>query len=232
MTNEYLNLEKILNISFKNRRLLEQAFIHRSYLNETRSKSLFSNERLEFLGDSILSFIISENLYLQFPKLPEGDLTNYRSSLVRTQTLSLVAKTLNLSAYLKMSKGEKESDGVNNPSLLANTVEALIGAIYLDQGLMAVKNFIDQFIFVNLKEIIKNKSFKDYKSLFQEIIQEKIKNSPVYKVIESWGPDHDKNFKIGVFVNRQLLGEGTGKSKQIAEQEAAKQGIEKWREIG
>lgn len=227
MSDNYQELENLLKIKFNNPSLLEQAFIHRSYLNETQSQHSASNERLEFLGDSILSFTVSEFLYQKFPDSPEGDLTNYRSSLVCTKTLSGIAKKLNLGFYLKMSKGEKKSGGENNPSLLANTVESLIGAIYLDKGLNSVRNFINQFLVPVLSEIIKNKSFKDYKSLFQEKVQEKTRISPVYKVIDSWGPDHAKNFKIGVYVGKTLVAEGTGKSKQEAEQLAAKTAIEK-----
>ncbi len=163
MVTDYQELEKLLKIKFKNLKLLEEAFIHRSYLNEARGKYLTSNERLEFLGDSILSFITSEFLYHKFPNLPEGDLTSYRSALVCAKTLSCVAKKLNLGAYLKMSKGEKEGGGMENPTLLANTVEALIGAIYLDQGIETVKNFIANFILTFLPEIIKNKAFKDFR---------------------------------------------------------------------
>lgn len=231
MSNNYQDLEKLLKLKFKDISLLEQAFIHRSYLNESRKKYLVSNERLEFLGDSILSFTVSEYLYKKFPKLPEGDLTSYRSALVCAKTLSKVARKLNLGVYLKMSKGEKEGGGMENPTLLANTVEALIGATYLDQGIKAAQNFINTFILPYLPEIIKGKTFKDFKSYFQEIVQEKTKVSPIYKVLESWGPDHAKIFKIGVFVNNKLLGEGIGKSKQEAEQNAAKAGIEKWREM-
>jgi len=232
MPSGYQELEKLLKFEFKNKFLLEQAFIHRSYLNEARRKYLISNERLEFLGDSILSFTISELLYQKFPKFPEGNLTSYRSVLVCAKTLSAVAQRLELGKYLKMSKGEKESGGMNNPTLLANTIEALIGAIYLDQGMKKAQDFIYQFILPNLTEIIKNKAFKDYKSYFQEIVQEKIKDSPIYKVLDSWGPDHAKNFKIGVYVAGNLIGEGKGKSKQEAEQQAAKAGIEKWKKIG
>lgn len=231
MSINYQDLEKSLNIQFKNQSFLELAFTHRSYLNEARQKYLTSNERLEFLGDTILSFIVSNFLYQQFPKIPEGDLTNYRSALVCARTLSVVAKKLNLGLYLKMSKGEENGGGKDNPSLLANTVESLIGAIYLDKGVNTTRDFIYKFILPNLTEIIKNKRVKDYKSLFQEVVQEKSKISPVYKVLDSWGPDHAKNFKIGVFINKELISQGCGKSKQEAEQEAAKTGIEKWEKI-
>lgn len=229
--NDFDDLIKLLGLKFKDISLLELAFVHRSFLNESKGKHEFSNERLEFLGDAILSFIVSNKIYHEFPNLPEGDLTNYRSALVCAKTLAIVSQKLGLGKYLKMSKGEKESGGKDNPSLLANTVEALIGSIYLDQGLEVVKKFIDKYILSELSDIIENKSFKDYKSLFQELVQNKIKLSPIYQVTDSWGPDHAKNFKIGVIVEGKLIAEGVGKSKQEGEQAAAKAGIENWNKM-
>ncbi|OGG26926.1 ribonuclease III [Candidatus Gottesmanbacteria bacterium RIFCSPLOWO2_01_FULL_39_12b] len=222
-------LEKKLNIIFHNSLLIQQAFIHRSYLNET-NKQIESNERLEFLGDSILSFLVSEYLYSTYKHLPEGELTNLRSSIVKTTALSSVAKSLDLGSFLFLSKGEIEGGGRDNPSILADTFEALLGAIYLDQGLKVTNKLLSSFLFPILETVIKEKSYKDSKSKFQEIVQNKTKFSPIYKVIEEKGPDHAKEFTIGVYVNNQLWGWGYGKNKQEAEQLAASNALEKWPE--
>lgn len=212
---------------FKNQNLKETAFTHRSYLNETSRKKLSSNERLEFLGDSILSLIVSGYLYQNFPQLEEGDLTNLRAALVRTQTLAKVAKKLKLGPELKLSHGEEESGGRNNPTLLTNTFEALIGALYLDQGIEVVNNFVRTNLLSELEEIIKKGTYKDFKSRFQEIVQEKKRISPVYRVLESSGPDHAKRFLVGVYVGQKLWGKGQGSSKREAEQNAAQLALEK-----
>lgn len=222
------NLENILNLKFKNSRLLFQALTHRSYLNESK-KNFGSNERLEFLGDAVLELIVSEYLFNLYPSFPEGKLTNFRSSLVKTPTLAKVAKKIQLGKFLKMSRGEEDGAGRENQTLLANALEALIGALYLDKGVDAVKKFLSFYLFPFLSEIIKTGAYKDYKSYFQEIVQEKTKISPVYKVITEQGPDHDKKFIVGVYLQEKLLGKGKGRSKQEAEQMAAHQGIEKWK---
>lgn len=221
-------IEKKINIDFKNKHLLEQAFIHRSYLNEVKKKRLASNERLEFLGDSVLAFLTSSFLYENSPQ-PEGVLTNLRSAIVCTKTLSKIAKKLNLGEFLKLSKGEEKEGGRENPSILANTFEALLGAIFLDQGIPVAKHFLEGFLFPYAKKIISKEDIKDPKSLFQELVQEKIKVSPIYKVLKEEGPDHAKKFEVGVFVEEKLYGVGFGKSKQEAEEEAAKIAIERWR---
>lgn len=223
------DLERKTKISFKKRRHLERAFIHRSYLNEVREKDLSSNERLEFLGDAVLAFLTSSFLFQNFPERKEGELTNLRSAIVCTKTLSQMARRLNLGQFLKLSKGEEREGGRENPSILADSFEALLGAIYLDQGIGMANTFLKKNFFPYAKKIIANKSLKDPKSFFQEIVQEKIKNSPLYKVLEEEGPDHDKQFKVGVFVEEKLWGEGIGKSKQEAEEKAAEQAIEKWK---
>lgn len=222
------NLIKLLNIKIKNIDLIKAAFIHRSYLNEVKIK-IQSNERLEFLGDSILSFLISRHVYLLYPKLPEGELTNLRSSVVKTVTLSKIAKELELGKYLKMSHGEEEGGGRINPSILADTFEALLGAIYLDTGLESVEQIISRHLMVMIPKIFKDKTYKDAKSSFQEMVQEKTKISPVYKVISEKGPDHAKEFTVAVFVNSENWGVGIGHSKQEAEQQAAIAAIEKWK---
>lgn len=213
------NLPKIHNEA-----LFQQAFTHRSYLNESK-KELESNERLEFMGDSILSFVVSEHLYKTFPDFDEGILTNLRSLLVNTKSIAQAARILELGKYLKLSRGEEESKGRENESLLANSFESFIGALYLDQGIEAVKAFIGTMLFPQIDEIVKNKAFKDPKSLLQEYVQARKQSSPVYKVLNEEGPPHAKTFTIGAFVNQELIGEGLGKSKQDAEEEAAKKAL-------
>lgn len=222
-------IEQQLNFSFKKKSLLEQAFIHRSYLNEAKGKGFSSNERLEFLGDAVLELLTSSFLYQNFPKKNEGILTNLRSAIVCTKTLSEIAKGLNLGKFLKLSKGEKKEGGSKNSSILADTFEALLGAIYLDQGLNQTKAFLEKNFFPYAKRIITNKNLKDPKSLFQETVQEKIKISPLYKVLKEEGPDHVKKFTVGVFVKEKIWGEGKGKNKQKAEEKAAEMAIEKWK---
>lgn len=222
----YQKLFSKLNISFKEQNLVDQVFTHRSYLNEAK-KQLSSNERLEFLGDSILSFLVSEYLYNNYPELPEGELTNLRSSIVKTKTLALVASELDLGNYLFLSKGEEEGDGRKNHSLLADTFEALLGAVYLSSGLNNVKSIITSFLLPKLTKIIEEKEYKDAKSSFQELVQDIYRVSPNYKVLEETGPDHSKQFTVGVYVNDTLFGKGQGKSKQEAEQVAAHVALEK-----
>lgn len=200
------------------------AFVHRSYLNEHPQQKLTSNERLEFLGDAIMEFIVSEVLYQKFPNYSEGKLTSLRSKLVCDRSLSKIAKKLQLGDYLLLNRGEEESGGRENPTLLSNTFEAVLGAIYLDQGLLAVKKFLNTYLFPTVKEA---KKFKDYKSDFQEIAQKKFKITPIYKTLKETGPDHAKTFVVGVYLGKKLYGKGVGKSKQEAEQSAAKNALEK-----
>jgi len=211
---------------FINKKLFEQAFIHRSYLNEAKEK-VESNERLEFLGDSILSFIVSEALFTRYPQYDEGVLTNIRSLLVNTKTLAAIAATLGFGEYLLLSKGEEEAKGRQNQSLLADSFESYIGALLLDQGLPTVKNFIEQTLFPRMEEIVESKQFKDPKSLFQEYTQAQNHTSPIYKVLKETGPSHAKIFTVGVYVKDALIGEGSGRSKQEAEEMAAKLALEK-----
>lgn len=211
---------------FKNQQLFQHAFIHRSYLNETKEQ-IESNERLEFLGDSILSFVVSEHLYRNYPQFDEGILTNLRSLVVNTKSLALVAKELEFGQMLKLSRGEEDSHGRENESLLANTFEAFLGALFLDQGIDAVKVFLNETIIPLIETYVQKKVFKDPKSLLQEYVQSKKQNSPAYKVLHEEGPAHAKRFTIGVFVAGELVGQGTGKSKQEAEESAAEQALEK-----
>ena len=228
MENNLNRLEKDIEISFKDKNLLKTTFIHRSYLNEHPQESLPHNERLEFLGDSVLGLVVSEKLYTRFPTYPEGDLTNLRSSLVNAKTLSKAAISLNLGDYLFLSKGEEATGGRKRLYILANTFEALIGAVYLDQGVDMATVLIEKKLLIFLDHIIKNKLYKDFKSLLQEKSQEKIGFTPVYKVTDEKGPDHAKIFKIAVFLRNKKIAEGEGNSKQSAEQEAAKAALETW----
>ena len=211
---------------FINKQLLIQAFTHRSYLNETK-KQIESNERLEFLGDSILSFVISEYLYKTYPDFNEGILTNLRSLVVNTKSLAKAAKKLGFGQHLYLSKGEEESKGRENESILANTFESVIGALYMDQGISAANEFIGNTIILEIDGYVKKRVFKDPKSLLQENVQARKQNSPVYKVIQEEGPAHAKIFTIGVFIENEQLGEGVGHSKQEAEESAAEKALEK-----
>jgi len=225
--NNYKNLEKKLGIEFKNPKLLIEALTHRSYLNEVPQEKRSSNERLEFLGDSILSFIISEWLFSHFPHSPEGTLTAFRSNLVKTETLAKTAQKLSLGNYLFLSKGERKSGGQENPTILANTLEAVVGAIFLDRGLDLVKKFIHSQFKTILQNLTVKGELKDFKSLLQEKTQAKNKLSPTYKTVKEAGPSHAKVFTVEVFLGKKLLGKGQGKSKQAAEEEAAKNALEK-----
>ena len=211
---------------FNNKALFENAFTHRSYLNETKEK-ITSNERLEFLGDSILSFIVSTYLYQTYPHYDEGVLTNLRSQLVNTKSLAAIAKELDFGKYLLLSKGEEESKGRQNESLLANCFEAYIGALFLDQGIEEVRDFLSLTLFPQVEGYVTNRLFKDPKSLLQEFVQAQKQNSPSYKVLHEEGPPHAKVFTVGVFVGTNKLGEGVGKSKQEAQESAAKLALEK-----
>lgn len=212
--------------TFKNQALFDQAFTHRSFLNETREQ-ITSNERLEFLGDSIISFLVSDFLYKKYPEYNEGILTNLRSLLVNTKSLGNLAKDLDFGNLLKLSKGEHEAQGRENQSLLADSFEAFVGALFIDQGLQAVDEFISQTLLIQIPELVEQKTFKDPKSLLQEFVQSKKKGSPVYKVVTEEGPAHAKIFTVGVYIAGVLMGQGTGKSKQQAEENAAKLALEK-----
>lgn len=215
-----MNLPKL-----RNSKLFEEAFTHRSYLNEAKLK-IASNERLEFLGDSIISFAISNYLYSKYPDFDEGDLTNLRSLMVNTKSLSNIARELQMGKLLKLSRGEEESEGRENITLLENSFEAFVGALFLDQEMVNVVKFLDSVLFPKIQELVNKKAFKDPKSLFQEKVQSRRQGSPSYKVLEETGPAHAKTFKVGVFVGGKKLGEGSGKSKQIAEESAAKAALE------
>jgi ribonuclease-3 len=218
-------LEQRLDIKFNNNDLIETAFTHRSYLNEHKNV-LEHNERLEFLGDAVLELIVTEYLYKNF-QAAEGDLTNWRSALVKRETLAQVAREVELQEYLKLSKGEDLSGGRNKDYILANTVEALIGAMYLDLGYETVRKFLDKQLLVKLQLILDKGLHIDSKSSFQEESQSIVGITPEYKLLKEEGPDHEKTFTIGVFLKENLIAEGSGSSKQAAEQNAAEAGLKK-----
>ncbi len=208
-------------ISFSDQTLLKTALTHRSALNEKKGSDQ-SNERLEFLGDAILELVVSDFLFKTYPQLPEGRLTQKRAAMVQTKTLAAAALKLNLGQKLIMSKGEKKAGGQTNVSLLANTFEALIGAVYLDQGFTKAAEFIYQNLLQNLNLLLNQADIHDFKSQLQEAWQKQFKTAPKYQLVNSFGPDHSKTFIVKVFLKGKLMGEGRGKSKQAAEQTAAK----------
>jgi len=218
-------LEAVIGYKFNNKEILQEALTHRSYLNEHPSWKVHHNERLEFLGDAALEIVISEYLYKKYPKKPEGDLTSFRASLVNYLFLSRVARGIGLEHFLYLSKGEAKDSEKARDVILANAIEALIGAMYLDGGLEQVGVFAKKFIAIHLDEIISKELYKDAKSLLQEYSQEKLKLTPAYNLIEEWGPDHKKNFRMGVYLGSKLIAEGEGPSKQEAELDAARKAV-------
>lgn len=219
--------EQSTGVTFKNKDLLKQAFIHRSYLNEHRNLGLDHNERLEFLGDAVLELAVTHFLYNKFPENKEGDLTAYRSALVNTNTLSDAATRLGMNAFLLLSKGEAKDTGRARQIILADATEAVIGAIHLDRGYDIAKDFINKYIIqaIDIKRIFKDKLWLDPKSRFQELAQDKSGITPVYKLLKEEGPDHEKEFTIGVYLGNAIIGSGKGLSKQEAEQSAAENAL-------
>ena len=213
-----------LKDKIKNSDLFKTAFTHRSYLNEHSEYKNPSNERLEFLGDAVLQLLSSEYLYKNYPDRPEGELTNYRSALVNTRSLASEAKRLAYGQLLLLSKGEETSGGRESEYILANTFEAVLGAFYLEDGLDFCREFVEREL---LYKVVQKKLYKDSKSVLQEASQEKFGVTPQYKLLDTWGADHEKMFKIGVFVDGKPFGEGEGNSKQKAEQLAAIKGLDK-----
>lgn len=218
-------LESKIKIKFNKKDLLQQAVTHRSYLNENRGYELDHNERLEFLGDAVLELVVTEYLYNNFPN-PEGELTNWRASLVNKDMLASVSRGLEVGEFLLMSRGEAKDTGRAREYLLANALEAIIGAIYLDQGYDPSKKFILDNIVVHLERVIREKLYLDPKSLFQEESQDKVGITPSYKVISEAGPDHNKKFVVGVYLEEEEVAQGEGASKQEAQRNAAKNGLE------
>lgn len=217
----------LLGVKFKDPSLLEMALTHRSFINEhKKQQKLEHNERLEFLGDAVLQLVVTDHLYNNYAQ-PEGVLTNWRSALVKTQALAQAAKDLNLAEYINLSRGEAKGSERAKLQITANAVEALIGAIYLDQGYAAAKGFIESYIISRLPEIIKTGTWLDAKTKYQELAQEKEGITPIYEVLEESGPDHDKHFMVGVYLGDKLMGKGSGSSKQIAQQSAAANALKK-----
>ena len=223
---DFDSFEKKLELTFKDKALLKQAFVHRSYINENKSNDLSHNERLEFLGDAVLELIATDYLFKKYQDKPEGELTAYRSALVNSVTLSKVAAELGINDFLFLSHGESKDTGRARQYIMADAIEALIGAIYIDQGYDIAKMFIEKNILFLIDDIVSQKSWLDAKSFLQETAQEKVGSTPLYKTLRENGPDHDKHFTVGVFLGNDMAGTGEGKSKQEAEQDAARKALE------
>jgi len=221
----FLDFQEKVGINFKNQNLLKEALTHRSYINENPSWDVPHNERLEFLGDAVLELIITENLFEKYPQYDEGTLTSVRAALVNYVSLSKIAREIGLGDYIFMSKGEAKDTGKAREVILANAIEAFLGAVYLDQKYEITSEFIKKTIFIYADEIIEKSLYRDSKSLFQEIVQDRFKVTPSYQVIEESGPEHKKIFKVGVFVKSNKIADGEGYSKQEAEVEAAKNAL-------
>lgn len=227
---DFTQFETRTGIKFKDANLLQQAFTHRSYLNEHPKQRIEHNERLEFLGDAVLELVVTNYLFNRFPEKPEGDMTAYRAALVNTVMLSDVALGLGFNDFLLLSRGEAKDIGKARQYILANTYEAVIGAIFIDQGYAVAEKFITESLFPRLEGVLKSHSWQDAKSKFQEKAQEIVSVTPSYTVLDESGPDHDKHFLVGVFLGEEEAGKGEGKSKQEAEQEAARDALKnkKW----
>lgn len=224
---ELADLEQTLGVTFLNKDTLQQALVHRSYLNEHPDFRLGHNERLEFLGDAVLELVVTEHLYLNYQN-PEGELTNWRAALVNAEMLAELCNKLEIEPYLHLSRGESKDAGSKaRKYILANAFEAIIGAIYLDQGWIGAKKFIDERVLSQLERVLKNQLYIDPKSRFQEAAQEHEGTTPVYKVVSETGPDHAKEFVVGVFIGKEQIATGTGTSKQEAQVSAAQAAIEK-----
>ncbi|MDO8600202.1 MAG: ribonuclease III [bacterium] len=218
-------LEEKLSLKFNNEELLRQALTHRSFLNENPSLKLSHNERLEFLGDAVIELVITEALFERYPEKPEGELTSFRAALVNAKMLSEVSADLGLNDFLLLSRGEAKDIGRARQYILANAFEAVVGAMYLDQGYDACRKFLTAFLFTHLEKVVSEELYKDPKSMFQEEAQERVSITPTYEVMKEWGPDHDKHFVVGLFLEKELVAEGEGPSKQAAQEEAARNGL-------
>ena len=218
---DFVKFETILGVTFKNPELLKIALTHRSYLNEHPQWQKEHNERLEFLGDAVLELVVTDYLYKQFPEKPEGELTSLRAALVNAQMLGSLASDLGFNDFVLLSRGEARDVGRARLAILANTFESVVGAIYLDQGYDAARAFLDRVLFPKLRDILEKKLYRDAKSIFQEEAQERVGVTPTYSVVKEWGPDHDKHFVVGVYLGNDLVAEGEGPSKQVAQQQAA-----------
>jgi len=221
---ELSKLEERIGVVFKNKDLLQQALVHRSFLNENPGFRLEHNERMEFLGDAVLELIVTRYLYENYPN-PEGELTNWRAALVNAKKLAEVAEQIGLNDFLLLSRGEAKDTGRARQYILANAMEALIGSIFLDQGIEKAADFIKENVLTHLPQILKEGAYRDAKSMFQEEAQERVGVTPSYEVIDEWGPDHAKHFKVGVYLDDEKVAEGEGVSKQEAQQKAAEAGL-------
>lgn len=226
---DFSELERKLGATFKNKDLLEQAFVHRSYINEHSPYHLDHNERLEFLGDAVLELAVTEHLYEHYDN-PEGDLTSWRAALVNSRTLATLAVELGFNDFLLLSRGEARDTGRARQYILANAFEAFVGALYLDRGYEACQDMIGKYLITRLPEILERKLYRDPKSHFQEEAQDRVGTTPTYEVLKEWGPDHAKTFRMGVFLGGEFVAEGEGPSKQLAQEQAAENAIgkKKW----
>ena len=224
-------LEQSLGTSFKNKDLLKEALTHRSYLNENPAWPFSQNERLEYLGDAVLELAVTEDIFARFPKYQEGQLTLLRAALVNYQFLSKIAENLEVHKFLYLSKGEARDSSRAREVILANAMEAIIGALYLDQGFGAVKTFVNSRITLMADEVLSSGGYKDAKSLLQEIMQEKEKVTSTYKVLDEFGPDHKKTFRVGAYAGGESLATGEGPSKQEAELDAAKNALKNLKQL-
>jgi ribonuclease-3 len=226
MTSDLSSLEAALGFTIHQRDLLRQAFIHRSYVHENPEDAPGSNERLEFLGDAVLGFVIADYIYRRYPEMSEGELTSLRAAVVKASVLARLAVGLQLGNYLFLSKGEESSGGRERPTILAGAFEALIGVVFIDQGLEAARSLILRLMVPLLEDIVAHRLEKDAKSRLQELVQGLWATTPTYRTVEVQGPDHDRTFTVEVIVGGRVLGRGTGKSKQAAEQQAAHVALE------
>ncbi|NMB91610.1 ribonuclease III [candidate division WWE3 bacterium] len=227
MAFDFNKVKEILKVDLNNEDLFKTAFTHRSYLNEHPEYKNESNERLEFLGDAVLQLLSSEYLYNHYKESPEGELTNFRSSVVCTPSIASEARRLGYGNMLLLSNGEEATGGRDREYILANTFEAVLGALYTEKGLDVCKEFVERELLYKMGDVISKEEYKDAKSLFQESAQDRYGITPLYKILDSWGPDHEKTFKVGVYLDKELWGEGEGKSKQKAEQDAAEKALNK-----
>ena len=220
-------LQKSLGVSFEKPSLLEQALVHSSYINENPAQTLGHNERLEFLGDAVLDFVVADKLYQEFPTLSEGEMTKLRATLVRRETLASLARNIKLGGYLYMGKGEESSGGRNKTPNLAGALEAVIAAVFLDRGIIAATGMINGLIAEEWGKLTSRGANIEYKSKLQELVQSKYQVTPAYRLVSESGPDHEKSFMVEVIVNSEVVGTGAGKTKKAAETEAARLALER-----
>lgn len=223
---DFAPFEKKIGYIFRDKKLLEQAFTHRSYLNENRENGREHNERLEFLGDAVLELVVTEFLFAKYPTNPEGELTAYRAALVNTVSISDAATKLGMNDFLLLSRGETRDTGRARQIILANAFEALIGAIYLDSGYASAQDFIAKQLFYKTDDVVAKRLWQDAKSRLQEVAQEKMKVTPIYQLLDQSGPDHDRTFVVGAFLGAEKVSQGEGRSKQEAEQNAAQKALD------